>query len=74
MNEMTRMSHLGEAAQAFLGRAGKMLIDGQWVEAASGKTFDAIDPATEGVICQLAAGDKADVDRAVKAARRARST
>jgi len=71
MNEMTRMSHLGEAAQAFLGRAGKMLIDGQWVEAASGKTFDAIDPATEGVICQLAAGDKADVDRAVKAARRA---
>jgi phenylacetaldehyde dehydrogenase len=71
MNEMTKISHLGEAAQSFLSRAGKLLIDGQWVAAASGKTFDAIDPATESVICQLAAGDKQDVDRAVKAARKA---
>ncbi len=71
MNEMTKISHLGEAAQAFLGRAGKLLIDGQWVAAASGETFDAIDPATESVIAQLAAGDKEDIDRAVKAARRA---
>ena len=71
MNEMTKISHLGEAAQAFLGRAGKLLIDGQWVAAASGETFDAIDPATESVIAQLAAGDKEEIDRAVKAARRA---
>ena len=71
MNEMTKISHLGEAAQAFVSRAGKLLIDGQWVAAASGETFDAIDPATESVICQLAAGDAHDVDRAVKAARRA---
>ena len=71
MNEMTKISHLGEAAQSFLGRAGKMLIDGKWVAAASGKTFDAIDPASESVICQLALGDKEDIDRAVKAARKA---
>ena len=71
MNEMSKISHLGAAAQDFLSRAGKMLIDGQWVAAASGKTFDAIDPATESVICQVAAGDKEDVDRAVKAARKA---
>ncbi len=71
MNEMTKISHLGDAAQSFVSRAGKMLIDGKWVEAASGKTFDAIDPASESVICQLAAGDKEDVDRAVKAARKA---
>ena len=71
MNEMSKISHLGAAAQAFLSRAGKLLIDGQWVEAASGETFDAIDPATESVICQLGAGDAADVDRAVKAARKA---
>ena len=71
MNEMTKISHLGEAAQAFLQRAGKLLINGEWVASASGKTFDAIDPATENVICQLAAGEKEDVDRAVKAARRA---
>ncbi len=71
MNEMTTISHLGAAAQAFLGRAGKMLIDGKWVSASNGKTFDAIDPATESVICQVAAGEKEDVDRAVKAARKA---
>jgi phenylacetaldehyde dehydrogenase len=71
MNEMTKISHLDAPAQAFLSRAGKMLIDGKWVAAASGKTFDAIDPATEGVICQIAAGDSQDVDRAVKAARKA---
>ncbi len=71
MNEMTKISHLGEAAQSFLSRAGKMLIDGKWVEAASGKTFDAIDPASESVICQVAAGDKQDIDLAVKAARKA---
>ena len=71
MNEMTKISHLGEAAQAFLSRAGKLLIDGEWVASASGKTFDAIDPATESVIGQLAAGETEDVDRAVKAARKA---
>ena len=71
MNEMTKISHLGAAAQGFLQRAGKLLINGEWVASASGKTFDAIDPATESVICQLAAGEKEDVDRAVKAARRA---
>ena len=71
MNEMTKISHLGQAAQGFLQRAGKLLIDGQWVSAASGETFDAIDPATESVICQLASAGAEDVDRAVKAARRA---
>ena len=46
-------------------------IDGQWTPAASGKTFDTIDPATEEVICQVAEGDAQDVDLAAKAARRA---
>ena len=71
MNEMSKISHLGAAAQSFLDRAGKLLINGEWVAAASGETFDAIDPATEGVICKLAAGDKEDIDRAVRAARKA---
>lgn len=39
--------------------------------AQSGKTFDVTDPATGEVIARVAEGDKADVDRAVKAARRA---
>ncbi|GJQ27538.1 MAG: aldehyde dehydrogenase [Phycisphaerae bacterium] len=47
------------------------LIDGQWVPAASGKTFETINPATGDVLAQVAEGDKADVDKAVKAARRA---
>ena len=71
MNDLSKFSHLGAPAQDFLSRAGKMLIDGEWVAAASGETFDAIDPASEGVIARIAAGDKADVDKAVKAARRA---
>src|SRR3954471_24017668 len=49
----------------------KMLIGGRWVEAASGKTFETINPATGEVICRVAEGDKADVDLAVKAARQA---
>ncbi|WP_425398881.1 aldehyde dehydrogenase family protein [Aeoliella sp.] len=44
-------------------------IGGKWVPAASGKTFDTVNPATEEVICQVAEGDKADVDAAVDAAR-----
>ncbi len=46
-------------------------IDGHWVSAASGKTFPTVDPATEEVIAEIAEGDQADVDAAVKAARRA---
>ena len=34
----------------------KMLIDGEWVEAASGKTFDSINPATEEVLADVAHG------------------
>eukprot|EP00877_Chromochloris_zofingiensis_P013807 jgi/Chrzof1/8680/Cz03g20090.t1 len=49
----------------------QLLIDGAWVDAASGKTFPVIDPRTEQVITHVAEGDKADIDRAVAAARRA---
>ena len=46
-------------------------IDGQFVDAASGQTFDCINPATEDVLAQVASCDAEDVDRAVKAARKA---
>ena len=49
----------------------KMLIDGKWGDSASGKTFETINPATGEVIARVAEGDKADVEKAVKAARRA---
>jgi len=46
-------------------------IGGEWVPAASGKTFDTVNPATEEVITQVAEGDAEDVDRAARAARAA---
>src|SRR5262245_1656074 len=49
----------------------RMLIDGKWVEAASGKTFETFDPATGKVLARVAEGDAEDVDRAARAARRA---
>jgi phenylacetaldehyde dehydrogenase len=70
-HEQINIPGLGADAKAFLARPKRLLIDGKWVDAASGKTFDSIDPATEQVICQIAEGDKADVDKAVKAARKA---
>ena len=47
----------------------KLFINNEFVDSASGKTFPTIDPATEQVICQISEGDKADVDKAVKAAK-----
>ena len=47
------------------------MIDGKWVDAASGKTFPVYNPATGEVIAHAAEGDKKDIDRAVNAARRA---
>ena len=48
-----------------------MLIGGDWVEAASGKTFEAFNPATGDVLANVAEGDSEDIDRAVKTARAA---
>ncbi|HET6574616.1 MAG TPA: aldehyde dehydrogenase family protein [Fimbriiglobus sp.] len=48
-----------------------MFIGGKWVDSQSGKTFATQDPATGQTICQVAEGDKADIDLAVKAARKA---
>ncbi len=47
------------------------LINGEWRDAASGKTFETINPATGDVLAHIAEGDAADVNEAVKAARRA---
>ena len=52
-------------------KSRKMLIDGKWVDAASGKTFATPNPATGEVLARVAEGDAEDVDRAVRAARRA---
>ena len=60
------------AAREFLNDGPKkVLIGGRWVAAKSGKTFETINPANEEVLGLVAEGDKADVDDAVRAARKA---
>jgi 4-guanidinobutyraldehyde dehydrogenase/NAD-dependent aldehyde dehydrogenase len=44
-------------------------IDGRYVDAASGATFDCINPATGKLLARVAAGDSEDIDRAVSGAR-----
>src|SRR4051794_31065413 len=52
-------------------RKYQLLIDGQWVDAESGKTFETPNPATGETLAEVAEADKADIDKAVAAARRA---
>lgn len=52
-------------------RQTKLLIDGQWADPVDGKSFETLNPATGEVIAKVAEGNAKDVDKAVKAARRA---
>ncbi len=49
----------------------KMFIGGEWVDADSGKTYTAVNPATGELIARIPLADKKDVDKAVVAARKA---
>lgn len=68
------MTNLSDSPKSTAGwppiHATDCFIGGQWMPAASGKTFPTIHPATEEEIAQIAEGDKEDIDRAVMAARR----
>src|SRR3979411_197771 len=55
----------------FIEKPRKMLINGKWVNAASGKTFPTYNPATGEVLAQVAEGEREDIEQAVKAARQA---
>ncbi|GHH89990.1 aldehyde dehydrogenase [Streptomyces capillispiralis] len=48
-----------------------LFIDGEFTEAADGKVFKTVSPSTEEVLAEVAEAGEADVDRAVKAARKA---
>src|SRR5438270_10973252 len=58
-------------AAAETPRKYQLFIDGQWVDAESGKTFETPNPATGATLAEVAEGDSADIDKAVAAARRA---
>ncbi|XP_066515566.1 aldehyde dehydrogenase, mitochondrial-like [Hoplias malabaricus] len=47
----------------------KLFINNEWHDAVSKKTFTTINPSTGEVICEVAEGNKVDVDKAVKAAK-----
>src|SRR5262245_37447313 len=71
MTTMTTGTMTGARPEFLDGTLKRMLIDGKWVDAVSGKTFPSLNPATGETLAQVAEGDRADIDRAVEAARRA---
>ncbi len=62
---------LDKNVEEFIGAPRQLFIGGQWADAASGKTFETPDPATGETLAQVAEGEAEDINRAVKAARRA---
>jgi phenylacetaldehyde dehydrogenase len=65
---------LQPTVSSFIARKHKILINGKWVDSASGKMFPTFNPATGEVLSEVAEGDREDIDRAVKAARAAFET
>ncbi|HEX8706993.1 MAG TPA: aldehyde dehydrogenase family protein [Pyrinomonadaceae bacterium] len=65
------MSSAQQPAASNTPRKYQLLIDGKWVDAESGKTFETPNPSTGQTLAEVAEADKADVDKAVAAARRA---
>ena len=71
MATVLNMAPSASKASSFVSQTRKMLINGKWVDAASGKTFATYNPATGEVLARVAEGDREDIDRAVKSARAA---
>ena len=71
MSTAVSTAQMHNRVQEFVSRPRKMFIDGKWVAAASGKTFPSYNPATGEILAQIAEGDREDINRAVKAARKA---
>ncbi len=53
------------------GKPRKLLIDGKWVEASTGRTFPSISPIDGSTLAEIAEGGARDIELAVAAARRA---
>ena len=71
MSIATSEVDIDDRVKDFVARPSKLLINGQWIDAVSGKTFPTFNPATGDVLAQVAEGEKSDIDRAVRAARTA---
>jgi phenylacetaldehyde dehydrogenase len=62
---------LDRDVEAFVAAPRQLFINGQWADAASGKTFETPNPATGETLARVAEGGPEDIDRAVRAARMA---
>ena len=62
---------LDKRVDDFITTDRQLFIDGKWVDAASGQTFVTPNPATGDALANVAEGGAEDIDRAVRAARRA---
>jgi phenylacetaldehyde dehydrogenase len=62
---------LDRNVEAFIGSPRQLFINGSWVDAASGRTFETPNPATGETLARIAEGDAEDINRAVRAARAA---
>ena len=62
---------LDKRVDDFIATDRKLFIDGEWVDAASGRSFVTPNPATGDTLATVAEGDAEDIDRAVRAASRA---
>ncbi|HXA76755.1 MAG TPA: aldehyde dehydrogenase family protein [Candidatus Acidoferrales bacterium] len=71
MATATQAIPVDENVSRFVAKKRQMLINGKWVDAASGKSFPTYNPATGEILAQVAEGDHEDIDRAVAAARAA---
>ncbi len=65
---------LDRNVEQFIATPRQLFINGQWVDAASGKTFETPNPATGETLARVAEGDAEDINRAVSAARAAFET
>jgi phenylacetaldehyde dehydrogenase len=74
MATATQAVPLTENVSRYVAKTRQMLINGKWVDAASGKTFPSYNPATGEVLARVAEGDKEDINRGVAAARAAFET
>ena len=63
--------NISSTVKEYLRTPRKLLIGANWSSAASGKTFTTYDPSSGEALAQVAEGDKADIEAAVKAARAA---
>ena len=71
MSVLESQVNISEAALAFIQRQHKFLVGDQWLAAADGQTLDVYNPSNGEKIASVPSGSKADIDKAVAAARQA---